>query len=435
MRTDPFIRHFRESSPYIHRFRGQTFVINFSGDAIADGSLPSIAQDIALLNSLGINVVLVHGAGPQIDATLARAGLQSERVDGKRVTTAAIMEHLREAVGGARLQVEAVLSEGRLDSPMAHAGLQVVSGNFITAQPLGILHGTDYQHTGEVRRVAVEAIHRHLHSDEVVLLSPVGVSPTGTLFNIRAEDVAVATAIALRAAKLVFYADTSGVTGRDGRLVRQITLSEMPGMLSSQHLPEALQEHLQSAEKACLGGVDRVHIIPRHVDGALLLELFTRDGLGTMVSRDTFENLRPAHREDIPGIMALIRPLEEEGTLVRRPRERLEREIGHFAVMERDGKIIACVALYPYPDVGMAEMACLAVDPQYRREGRGERLLDYCLDKARALRLRQVFVLSTKSTHWFLERGFQRGEVNDLPVPRLELYNYQRRSAIFLRTP
>ncbi|MCE5387133.1 MAG: amino-acid N-acetyltransferase [Acidithiobacillus sp.] len=432
MQPASFVEHFRESSPYIHRFRGQTFVINFGGDVLADGHFWGIAQDIALLNSLGINLVLVHGAGPQIDAALARAGLQSERIKGRRVTTEAIMEHLREAVGGARLQVEAMLSEGRMDSPMAHAGLQVSSGNYIIAQPLGILDGVDYQYTGEVRRVATEAIQRHLAADEVVLLSPIGVSPTGTLFNIRADDIAVATAIALQAAKLIFYADHGGILNSAGVLLRQLVLSELVP-LQENILPEDLREHLQSAKKALQAGVERVHIIPRRQDGALLLELFTRDGLGTMISRDPFEHLRPAHRADVSGIMALIRPLEEAGILVRRSRERLEREVEQFTVMERDGKIIGSVALYPYAEYCMAEIACLAVDQAYRGQGRGEQLLDYALEQARRLGLAQVFVLSTQSSHWFLERGFQQGTPQDLPIPKQDLYNFQRASAVFLR--
>ncbi|MGC9128937.1 MAG: amino-acid N-acetyltransferase, partial [Acidithiobacillus sp.] len=178
----------------------------------------------------------------------------------------------------------------------------------------------------------------------------------------------------------------------------------------------------------------RVHLIPRRVDGALLRELFTRDGLGTMLSRDPFEHLREARIEDIPGILALIRPMEEAGILVRRSRERLEQEVDRFIVMERDGKIIACVALYPYPEFGMAEMACLAVDDAYRRQGRGEALLEYCLLQARQQGLQRLFVLSTQSSHWFLERAFQRADIADLPMPRQALYNLQRRSAVFIRS-
>lgn len=433
MPADSFVRSFRESSPYIHRFRGQTFVINFGGNAIADGSIRGLAHDIALLNSLGINVVLVHGAGPQIDAALQVHGLQTQRVNGKRITSPEAMQVLREAVGGARLVVEAALSEGQMGSPMAHAGLQVVSGNFIIAQPLGILDGVDYQSTGQVRRVANEAMERHLAADEIVLLSPIGVSPTGTLFNIRAEEVAVAAAIALGAAKLVFYMDEDGVLDGDGQLLRQLTSSEIPGLLKRQNISADAREHLLSAGAACARGVERVHLISRHVDGALLRELFTRDGLGTLISRDSFEHMRMATVADIPGILALIRPLEEKGILVKRSRERLEMEADHFVVMERDGKIIGCAAVYPYPDQGMAEVACLAVDSRYRRQGRGERLMAFCENWARERQLSQIFVLSTQTTHWFLERKFRQGTLNELPVPRQQLYNFQRRSQVFFQ--
>lgn len=434
MPADSFVRSFRESSPYIHRFRGQTFVINFGGDAIADGSIRVLAHDIALLNSLGINVVLVHGAGPQIDAALQIHGLQTQRIHGKRITSPEAMQVLREAVGGARLVVEAALSEGQMGSPMAHAGLQVVSGNFIIAQPLGILDGVDYQSTGKVRRVASEVMKRHLAADEIVLLSPIGVSPTGTLFNIRAEEVAVAAAIALGAAKLVFYMDAEGILDEQGHLLRQLTASEIPTLLERDDLSTEVREHLHSARTVCAKGVERIHLISRHVDGALLRELFTRDGLGTLISRDSFEHMRMATVADIPGILALIRPLEKKGILVKRNRERLEMEADHFVVMERDGKIIGCAAIYTYPEQGMAEVACLAVDSLYRRQGRGERLLAFCEHWARERQLSRIFVLSTQTTHWFLERKFRQGTLADLPVPRQQLYNFQRRSQVFFQT-
>ncbi len=436
MNTNVFVRSFRESSPYIHRFRGQTFVISFGGDAIADASIRTLAHDIALLNSLGINLVLVHGAGPQIDAAMAERGLQGERVGGRRVTTAAAMEAVTGAVGAARLAVEAALSQGQMGSPMAGAGLQVVGGNFLMAQPLGILDGVDFQHTGKVRRVAVEALQRHLAADEVVLLSPIGVSPTGTLFNVRAEEVAVATASALGAAKLIFLMDAEGISNRQGGLLRQLTAAEAVIMLreSGTDYPSSVRQHVESAIAACRRGVERVHLISRHVDGALLRELFTREGLGTLISQDPIEHLRRATLADVPGILELIRPLEEGGVLVRRSRERLEMEAEQFIVMERDGKIIACAALYPYPGQGMAEMACLAVDGDYRRQGRGERLLSFCEGLAREQGLQQIFVLTTQTAHWFLERGFRQGTLEELPMPRQELYNMQRRSQVFFRT-
>jgi len=433
MSADAFVRSFRESSPYIHRFRGQTFVISFGGDAIADGSIRTLAHDIALLNSLGINLILVHGAGPQIDAAMAERGLQGERVGGRRITTAAAMEAVTGAVGAARLAVEAALSQGQMGSPMAGAGLQVVGGNFLMAQPLGILDGVDFQHTGKVRRVAVEALQRHLAADEVVLLSPIGVSPTGTLFNVRAEEVAVATASALGAAKLIFLMDAEGVSNRQGSLLRQLTAAEAAALLreGGTTCPSSVRQHMESAISACRRGVERVHLISRHVDGALLRELFTREGLGTLISQDPFEHLRRATLADVPGILELIRPLEEGGILVRRSRERLEMEAEQFVVMERDGKIIACAALYPYPEQGMAEMACLAVDGDYRRQGRGEQLLTFCERLARDQGLRQIFVLTTQTAHWFLERGFRQGTLEELPMPRQELYNMQRRSQVF----
>lgn len=431
---EQFVRGFRESSPYIHRFRGQTFVIAFGGDAIADGSIFHLAADIALLNSLGINIVLVHGAGPQIDGALQKLGVESVRVGGRRVTSAAALPAVKAAVGAARLDVEAALSQGVSGSPMAGAGLRVVGGNFLIAQPLGVLDGVDYQHTGRPRRVEAEAIIHHLQADEVVLLSPIGVSPTGEIFNVSAEEVATVAAIALRAAKLVFLMDEEGVPDVKGGIIRQLTVAQAEDVLHHRNdLPPAVRQHLESAVAACRGRVGRAHLVPRHRDGALLLELFTRDGLGTLVSEDPFEHVRPAKLGDVAGIIDLIRPLEDGGILVRRSRERLEMEVDHFVVTERDGKIIGCAALYPYPDEGMAEMACLAVDADYRRQGRAEQLLAWCEHQARSQGLRRIFVLSTQTTHWFRERGFAAGKLEDLPVPRQQLYNLQRRSLVFFR--
>lgn len=429
-----FVRWFRNSSPYINAFRGRTFVVGFGGEMLADEQFAALVHDIALLNSLGVRLVLVHGARPQIEARLRERGAEIRYVNGLRLTDATALECVKEAAGSLRVDIEALLSMGLANSPMAGSRIRVSSGNFVTAQPLGVREGVDYQHTGEVRRIDAAGIHQHLEAGEIVLLSPIGYSPTGEAFNLSAEDVATAAAAQLGADKLVFLVDGKGVTDGRKRLLRELTPAAAERLLDGGRLSEEMARTLHSALAACRGGVPRVHLIDRHLDGALLLELFTRDGIGTLVTAESFEDIRQASIEDVGGILELIAPLEQEGILVRRSREWLEMEIDHFVVVERDGTIIGCAALYPFPEEGVGELACMAVHPDYRREGRADALLRYITRTARQASIERLFVLTTRTAHWFRERGFRPGEIRDIPVKRQAMYNYQRNSKIFIKS-
>lgn len=420
---------FRDAAPYIHAHRGRTFVLAFSGEAVADEGFAHLVHDIALLRGLGIKLVLVHGARPQIEARLRRAGVEMRYAGGLRVTDAAALEAVKEAVGCVRVEIEALLSTSLVNTPMAGAGIRVTSGNFVTARPMGVRDGVDFCHTGEVRRIDAQAIAQQLDLGHLVLLSPLGYSPTGEAFNLSTEDVASAAAFTLKADKLIFLTE-----GGERRLPRQMDLREAERLLRGRRrLDETTRLHLQSAIDACLNGVRRVHLVNRHIDGALLLELYTRDGVGTLVTAESYEGLREAGVDDVSGILQLIAPLEEQGVLVRRSREQLELEIQRFTVIERDGKIIGCAALYPFPEEGVGELACLAVHPDYRGTGRGDQLLRHLEAKARGMGLERLFVLTTRTLHWFRERGFVAGEVKALPVRKRELYNYQRNSKVFIK--
>ncbi|HEX9803891.1 MAG TPA: amino-acid N-acetyltransferase, partial [Gammaproteobacteria bacterium] len=370
-----FVRWFRDSSPYINAFRGRTFVVAFGGEVIAEEQFAGMVHDIALLNSLGVRLVLVHGARPQIEQRLNERGVEMQYVNGLRVTDATALACVKEAAGTVRVEIEALLSMGLANSPMAGADIRVASGNFVTAQPLGVRDGVDYLHTGEVRSIDSAALHRQLDDGALVLLSPIGFSPTGEVFNLSAEDVATAAAIQLRADKLIYLIDGNGLQLDDGTLVRELNLNEAESFLEEKgELALAIGKSLFSAIFACSNGVTRAHLINRHVDGSLLLELFTRDGIGTLISGETFEDIRQATIDDVGGILELIAPLEQEGVLVRRERERLEMEIDYFTVVERDCTIIACAALYPFSEEGCGELACLAVHREYRNQGRGDDL-------------------------------------------------------------
>ena len=424
-RMQQYIHWFREASPYIHRFRGETFVIVFDGDLVREGGMERLAHDVALLVSLGIHIVIVHGAGPQIDLSLERHHLKTTRVGGKRITNKDSLLPLREAVGAVRIEIEAALSQGTDATPMAGSRLRVVSGNFVIARPIGVIDGIDFQYTGTVRRIESEAIRKHLSAGDTVLLSPIAFSPTGEIFNLLAFEVASRTAVSLSASKLVVLGNSPEIRDGKGEIIRQISLSDV------QRTPSALP--LADLLTACEMGVPRIHLVDRNRDGALLLELFTRDGVGTLISKDPFEHIRPATLDDLVEILGIIRPLEESGVLVRRPRERIEMELDRFVVTERDRSVIGCVAFYPYPDHGMAEMACLAIVPGYQKEGRGDQLLAWCQKEARRLGLSRLFVLTTQSSHWFLERGFRLADIGVLPPSRKALYREDRKSQILVK--
>jgi len=432
--TDPFVHWFRRATPYVHTHRGRTFVIAIGGEAVADPGFPDLIHDLALLHGLGIRLVLVHGARPQIEERLSRRGAKLRYVKGLRVTDDEALSCVKEAAGVVRVEIEALLSLGLANSPMAGVRIPVASGNFVTAKPLGVLDGVDYLHTGVVRRIDRDALRQRLDDGAIALVPPIGYSPTGEVFNLSAADVARSIAIALRADKLIFLLEEPGVTDSTGNVVSNVLSGDVETMLAeSATFPEDLAQSLRAGAHACIQGVERVHLIGRRIDGALLRELFTRDGIGTLISAQPYEELRPARIDDVGGILELLRPLEESEVLVRRSRERLETEIDRFFLLERDGMVIACAAIYCYPSDGMGELACVAVHPEYRNRGRGDRLLDRMEVVARQRGIGRLFVLTTQTAHWFRERGFEPARLSDLPMEKQALYNYRRNSKVFIK--
>lgn len=428
---DPFVAWFRQCTPYIHAHRDRTFVLCFGGEAIADRGFPNLVHDIALLHGLGIRLVLVHGARPQIEERLARQGAEMRYVRGLRITDAAALACVKEAAGVARVEIEALLSLGLANSPMAGVRIPVASGNFVTARPLGVLEGVDYQHTGAVRRIDRTALRQRLEAKAVALIPPLGYSPTGEVFNLSAADVACSSAIALGADKLIFLLEAGGL---DAVLGSHLVLSEVDRLLESRtDLPEETTAALRASAEACRSGIRRVHLIERARDGALLTELFTRDGIGTLISSEPFEELRQARLADVPGIQELLAPLEHKGLLIERSREHLEMDIHRFQVAERDGTVLSCAALYPYPQEKLGELACVAVHPEYRAAGRGDRMLARMETLARAQGLEALFVLTTQTAHWFRERGFEPVGLDALPQQKRQLYRTDRRAQIYLK--
>src|SRR5450759_3205696 len=438
-----FVPWFRSVAPYIHKFRHQTFVVGVCGEAIAAGKLPNLAQDLALIQSMGVKVVLVHGFRPQVNEQLKAKVHIPRYANGIRITDEVALDCAQEAAGQLRYEIEAAFSQGLPNTPMAGATVRMISGNFLTARPVGIVDGVDFQSSGLVRKVDTAGILRSLDFGAMVLLSPFGFSPTGEAFNLTMEEVATSVAIALQADKLIFVTEIPGIRvhpeqpeGDDNPIDTELPLATAEKMLTE--LPAANQPsdtafYLQHCVKACKGGVERSHIIPFSVDGSILLEVYVHDGIGTMVVDEKLESLRQANVDDVGGILQLIEPLEKDGTLVKRSRTEIERDVGNYTVIEHDGVIFACAALYPYPEAHTGEMAALTVSPQVQGQGDGERVLKQVEHRAKAVGLESIFVLTTRTTHWFLKRGFVLVAPDWLPEARKQKYNWNRKSQVLVK--
>ncbi|MFC3032263.1 amino-acid N-acetyltransferase [Pseudoalteromonas fenneropenaei] len=434
MRTTELVDGFRQSTPYVNAHRGKTFVVMLGGEAVNQPGYRSIINDVALLNSLGIRIVLVYGARPQIDAALAANNIESQYHEGVRVSDEASFGIIKQVAGAMQFDITARLSVSLSSTPMSGTFLNVVSGNFVIAQPIGIDQGVDYCHSGRVRRIDVNGIRRQLDNNSIVLLGPIAASVTGESFNLTAEEIATQVALKLKADKMIGFCYENGIVDEAGDVIAELMPNEAERILEryKKIVPPCMSTtaFLQAAIDACRGGVHRCHLVSYCEDGAILQELFSRDGIGTQIAPQSSEQLRRASIGDIGGILDLIRPLEEQGFLVRRSREQLEMEIEQFTVVERDGLIIGCAALYPFPEEEAGEFACLVVHPHYRDADRGSVLLRTVINQAKQMKFKTLFALTTRSIHWFLEQGFEFAEVEDLPQKKKSLYNYQRRSKI-----
>ncbi|MBX9935204.1 MAG: amino-acid N-acetyltransferase, partial [Burkholderiaceae bacterium] len=411
-----FVPWFRSVAPYIHMHRGKTFVVGLSGEAIAAGKLPSIAQDLALIQSMGVKIVLVHGFRPQVNEQLHAKGHEARYSHGIRITDEVALDCAQEAAGQLRYEIEAVFSQGLPNTPMAGSKVRMISGNFITARPVGIVDGVDFKHSGLVRKIDVASITQSLDFGAMVLLSPFGFSPTGEAFNLTMEEVATSVAIELQADKLIFLTEVPGIriypdqpASEDNPIDTELPLDTAQALLKQlppAHQPSDTGFYLQHCVKACKGGVERSHILPFATDGALLLEVYVHDGIGTMIVDEKLEELREASADDVGGILQLIEPFERDGTLVKRDRTEIERDIENYTIIEHDGVIFGCAALYPYPEAKTAEMAAVTVSPQSQGTGDGEKILKRIEQRARAMGLSSIFVLTTRTMHWFIKRGF-----------------------------
>jgi len=432
--SDQAIKWLRHSSPYINAHRGKTFVIMLPGDCIDTPNFTNIISDLALLEGLGVKLIIVHGARKQIEQELKSSDTKSEFHRGLRITTQSDIPSVLKAVGATRFILESSFSAGLPDSPMYGAKVKIRGGNFITAMPQGIINGIDFQHTGKVRNVDIDAVADLLEEQSIVLISPLGYSLTGEIFNLSFADVAVKVAIDIQADKLIAYNDDGSIQTEDQKAFRELTLLRCEKFLVAQQNNQSnTYFSLRACYNACDGGVPRSHVVSSLEDGALLRELYTRDGSGTMVYRDHYEGIRRARIEDVVGILNLVEPHEEEGVLVKRSRERLETEIPYFTIMEKDSLIIGCAGLYPVGETQSAELACLVIHPDYQQSGRAKKLLTHIEKQASKLKLDALFVLTTQTAHWFIEQGFKSTDIDFLPEQKRSLYNFQRNSKVFIK--
>ncbi|WP_019614667.1 amino-acid N-acetyltransferase [Psychromonas ossibalaenae] len=431
------VNWFRSSAPYINAHRHKTFVLMVGGEALETDNFQHIINDIALLNSLGVKLVLVHGVRPQIQKQLDRHGHSSQFHHDLRITDDQSLMLIKQAVGAVQIELQARLSMGLANSPMQGASIRTVISNVVTAQPIGVKDGIDYCHAGKVRKIDVEGIKTQLESGAIPVISPLGFSVTGEVFNLLAEEVATQVAIGLNADKLIGFCSNTGVLDAQGKVISELLPEQAQYHIDKLEAEDAeasgTLRFLRAAVAACKADVTRCHLISYYQEGALLKELFTRDGVGSQIVKESYERIRTATIDDIGGLLELIEPLEKQGILVKRSRELLENEIEHFQIVERDGMVIGCAALYPFKDEKMGELACLVSHPKYRRSARADNLVEHVERKARELGLDAVFVLTTQSIHWFRERGFDFVDMNDLPTAKKEMYNLKRNSKVLLR--
>ena len=429
-----FTQWFRAAAPYIHSHRGKTFVLHCGGELVSHPVFPGLVHDIALLNSLGVCIVLVYGTRPQIESALKKRGIKPHLVAGLRVTDAETLTVVKEVAGYMSIDIESFFSMGLPNTPMAQARVKITSGNFIVAKPIGIINGTDLRFTGTVRRIDSDLIRNNLQNHEIVLVPPVGYSPTGEVFNLSSVELAQQIAVGLQADKLLFLMTEPGFHDDHGQLIQHLTQEEAEKLLHGKDLTDGspyLQLHagLLASKKQ----VERVHFIDQSKDGGLMQELFSLDGVGTMLTAAPYDELRKATIDDIGGILELIQPLEDSGKLVRRSREKLEPEINDYFVIIRDNAVIGCAAMHVYEEETYAELACLVVDEQHQKMTKGRELLNAIEQSAREQGISRLFTLTTQALHWFIEQGFEEASIDDLPVQKKQLYNYQRNSKVFTK--
>jgi amino-acid N-acetyltransferase len=421
----------REILRYVPRFRDRLFVIALDGAVVEDENFRNLLLDIALLRSLRIGVALVHGASHQIRRLAEQTGQTPSNLDGSGVTDPGTLQLALSAAN----RVAHDLLEG-----LSATDLRGAVGNAVTAHPAGILAGVDYQRTGRVERIDTTLLHALLEKDVVPVIPPLGMDGEGNSYRLNSDSVAVEVARALQAVKLIFLTTHPGIQRRPepdaaAELLRQLSVDEADLILKKQraHVPPPQLSKLENAIRAARGGVPRVHIIDGRVEEGLLAEVFSNEGIGTLIYANEYQAIRYAQRKDARHLLKLIQAGVENDELVKRTRADIERQIGDFFVFEVDNNPVACAALHIYPDANKAELACVCVSPHYENQGIGGLLIQYAEAQARAHDVAALFCLSTQAFNYFQQKGgFTQGTPDDLPPERRERYERSGRRSLVL---
>jgi amino-acid N-acetyltransferase len=407
---------------YIPQFRDKTFILAIDGAIVTDENFATLLLDVAVLRSLNIRVVLVHGASAQIKALGEEQKIQPSNLDGSGITDAGT---LKLALNAANRLTHEIL-EG-----LSANDLRAASTNVIIAHPVGIIQGVDQLFTGKVERVDAGLLQTLLAQDVIPVIPPLGFDGDGKTYRVNSDGVAVAVAEALKAIKLIFITTQDGL-GYNHQLIRQMLVSELQNLLqqnSPGFAPEILSK-AQHAAMACKSGVPRVHIINGKVDEGLLAEVFSNDGIGTLIYANEYQQIRPARKKDVRAIQLLTKKAVETDELVKRSKAAIEKNLGDYFIFEIDKNPVACVALHVYPEQKKGELACLYVDSSHENQGIGRKLIQFVENKAREMGLGELLTLSTQAFTYFQSKGgFGEGTPDDLPPARREKYEQSGRNS------
>ncbi len=429
-----FVKLFRSIAPYIHSFKSKIFIICISKKNINNDKFNNLIHDIALLNALGIKIIITFNAMSGIEKQLKLRNHELKFSKGIPITDDIVLDCAKRAIGEYRLNIEASFSTNLPNTPMTNSKVRVVSGNFVKAKPLGIYDSVDFQKTGVVRKIDTNNIIKVLESGAIVLIPPLGFSETGDAFNLSCDQLAVNIACELKSEKLIFTIDKDFLPNKKNSKLCEISHENVNSILNESILDEGSARLISQSSIAYENGVERVHLIPLDDDGEILLELFTHDGIGTMLVKEKLDFIRTATLDDVTSILSLIEPFEKDGTLSFRSKLLIERDINNFSVLEHDGIIYGCAGLYEFFEDEIGELACLIISASYQGKGEGGKLLNYIEKVAKTKKLKRLFVLTTRTEHWFLKHQFKEVNKNELPKQKIELLSKKRNSKVLIKT-
>ena len=428
------VQTIREVFHYLHQFKGKCFVIKIDCDIIDNPQFPLLIRDVVKLREAGIRIVLVPGAKERIDEVLSDYGIKYEWIDGMRVTGPDAIPFV---------EMAAFDVANRIMTSLSAYECPAVIGNWVRARGVGVVDGTDYQHTGYAERILTKELLKILDDGFIPILPCVGWSSIGRPYNLLSDDLAVVTASRLGADKLFFITSrpafmaadyklpAGAVVATTGRISNLSLLDVQQFFQDNEQGPELAL--LDKARRACEAGVSRVHILDGCSDGVLLREVFSNLGSGTMVYSNQYSGIRSMRYDEVGDVLRVMKPFVDKNILLPRTEAMIEDALNDFIVFEIDGAVHASCALHVYPE-GFGEIAAVAVDSAYSHLGVGPKMIEFLCERAKKMGLKKVFVLTTRTADWFLGMGFEEGVVSDLPEKKRTAYNYSRNSQIFIKT-